>query len=770
MRGNPDTGWWWISRLLWLCATLWITTTLDAPAAPTGTPPVTDFSASRAVTTLERIIDADRPHFAGSTGADETRARILRELEALGVPYTVEADFACTSSGHRCAHLHNVLATLGTPSETQPAILLAVHYDAVPAAPGAGDDGIGVAVVMEILRAWKASDTPWPLQVLLDEGEELGLLGAKAFVQRPEALANVGLVINLEARGTAGRAIMFETAGAADPWLHRFAAVVPSPSANSMTAEVADRLPNDTDLTVFNAAGATGLNFAIIDGLARYHTARDDVAHLDRDSVQHMGDQVLALLRSVPEQGWPDPSSAPLTYTDVVGHAVLHWPESWTLWLAALCALAALARTVIYVRSAAQGAGARVRVLAHAWGRTLAMPALTFGICWLIHEVVSWWLGVPTPGYAHPWPLRMVVVAATIVAHRWCAQRARDARVRHLVYLTGVTTWTVIALAIAIAASSAAVMWMVPAFLATIAVWMIPAPDRPRGLASTLVVAASGCLSICVWIPLVYALDLSFGPSPTPWLGVLAGALGWLFPSPPHDDHDGRATRPISRIWEGLALVALTVAAGSVAPFSSDAPQPLSLVRVEAHGRDGDAAAALAWGGWGPDAPRPVEIDSGQSWGTFQDLPRDMPPHLRQVLLGAPWHLHAVPVSSTPPPRIEATRLDATTVLVSLTARRGGHITTLGLQNANDRIVDVDGHPMENATPRAVTVFGAIHHTATFTVEHVGDTIELWGAETVLGVHALDRARSETRPAWTAPRQTGDHHTVITEVVLPTPF
>ena len=110
MRGNPDTGWWWISRLLWLCAALWITTTLDAPAAPTGTPPVTDFSASRAVTTLERIIDADRPHFAGSTGADETRARILRELEALGVPYRVEADFACTSSGHRCAHLHNVLA------------------------------------------------------------------------------------------------------------------------------------------------------------------------------------------------------------------------------------------------------------------------------------------------------------------------------------------------------------------------------------------------------------------------------------------------------------------------------------------------------------------------------------------------------------------------------------------------------------------------------------------------------------------------------------
>ncbi len=41
--------------------------------------------------------------------------------------------------------------------------------------------------------------------------------------------------------------------------------------------------------------GQPALNFAFADGLRRYHTTQDDIAHLDPGSVQHHGVQALAL-------------------------------------------------------------------------------------------------------------------------------------------------------------------------------------------------------------------------------------------------------------------------------------------------------------------------------------------------------------------------------------------------------------------------------------------------------------------------------------------
>ena len=71
------------------------------------------------------------------------------------------------------------------------------------------------------------------------------------------------------------------------------------PATTSTAAFVYETLPNDTDLSVFLAAGWTGLNFAFIDGFQRYHTPLDDVAHLDDESLQHLGDGALAGVRAL---------------------------------------------------------------------------------------------------------------------------------------------------------------------------------------------------------------------------------------------------------------------------------------------------------------------------------------------------------------------------------------------------------------------------------------------------------------------------------------
>ena len=92
------------------------------------------------------------------------------------------------------------------------AVLLAAHYDSAPEAPGAADDGAGVAAILEAVRALRHHP---PLRndliVVFTDGEEKGLLGARLFVRDHRWVEDVALVLDFEARGNTGPSILFET-------------------------------------------------------------------------------------------------------------------------------------------------------------------------------------------------------------------------------------------------------------------------------------------------------------------------------------------------------------------------------------------------------------------------------------------------------------------------------------------------------------------------------------------------------------------------------
>src|SRR5690606_1661674 len=114
-----------------------------------------------------------------------------------------------SGSSVRCAFVQNVFFKAG-PSEG-PALVLTAHYDSVEASPGFGDDGIGVAVWLEVAHHLKQNPPDRPVLFLLTDGEEAALLGAQAFVDSKEKYGvEVGRIINLEARGVSGPAAMFE--------------------------------------------------------------------------------------------------------------------------------------------------------------------------------------------------------------------------------------------------------------------------------------------------------------------------------------------------------------------------------------------------------------------------------------------------------------------------------------------------------------------------------------------------------------------------------
>jgi acetylornithine deacetylase/succinyl-diaminopimelate desuccinylase-like protein len=152
-------------------------------------PPVSaslPFDTTRAFARLERILGDQRPHPVDTEANDAVRERLLAEITALGHEPEVRDDFACRSSlkwgSSACARVRNVIFRMGPPGGN--AILVASHYDSVPAGPGASDDGAGVAASLEIAALLKTRVLQRPVIFLITEGEELALLGAASFVRK----------------------------------------------------------------------------------------------------------------------------------------------------------------------------------------------------------------------------------------------------------------------------------------------------------------------------------------------------------------------------------------------------------------------------------------------------------------------------------------------------------------------------------------------------------------------------------------------------------
>jgi len=156
---------------------------LRPPAPRPASVPASEFSAARAREILNHLVGDGVPHPMGSAQNDVVRGRVLDEFASAGYLPTVQTGFACDEQGD-CGSVQNVLARLDG-SEPGPAVLLAAHYDSVPAGPGAFDDGAGAATVLAIARIFKSlPQLRHSIIFLIDDGEEAGLLGARVFVNQ----------------------------------------------------------------------------------------------------------------------------------------------------------------------------------------------------------------------------------------------------------------------------------------------------------------------------------------------------------------------------------------------------------------------------------------------------------------------------------------------------------------------------------------------------------------------------------------------------------
>src|SRR3954447_2274588 len=304
---------------------------MAAKSVLTVVPPVrerstaTEFDAPRAKMALAWILGDQRPHPADTAVDDQVRNRIILLLQHIGLTPIVRDQLACSelykARGVSCARVRNVIAVIGP--RTGKAVLLNAHYDSTLAGPGAADDGIGVATLLEVGSVLQHQPLKRPVILLFNEGEELGLIGARAFLADPLS-RNVDSLINLEARGVRGPVNMFETSRPNGAAIRLFSKAVRRPVANSLSTDVYRLLPNYTDVNSFSERGWLTLNLAPIGNETRYHSPGDDVTALDPATLQHMGDQTLALA-VVLSDGTPRPS-ADRIFMDVGGRLLVTLP------------------------------------------------------------------------------------------------------------------------------------------------------------------------------------------------------------------------------------------------------------------------------------------------------------------------------------------------------------------------------------------------------------------------------------------------------------
>ena len=488
---------------------------LPAPKSADSDP--TGFSADHA----KQLIDtfADEPHSVLHTEAHaRSRDEIVTMFKDLGYQPEIHSDpmplsEATNTSQYSEAGL-DALARLNTenivvrvPGKTDDTMMLTAHYDSAVdfektadgrwdpkpgVSSGAADDGYGVATIIETLRAIKADGrTPErSLLIVITDAEELNLLGAmNEMLHHRTDYDNVDLIVNIEARGTSGPAVMFETSDTNASATEFFLKNAPRPFATSLMPAVYRMMPNGTDLSIYLKEGFTGLNFASIGNSENYHTASDSPAYSDLTSLQHYGDQVLGLARA-----WSFDQDTPKLTDDqdrvffpVFSGFTVHYPATVGVILGVVAIALTAAATVLQARKVRWS-----RVAGTAWGLTWRI-VVSAGAAFLVQFGANS-LGLLTSLENNTWIYRTVLylvptlLAAALIT-RFLLKRRHD----------GLNREASMATLLMFAVSSVLFMILLPGaaylFVLTTAVLaltgLVPASLRP-------IAAAVACFAVAV--------------------------------------------------------------------------------------------------------------------------------------------------------------------------------------------------------------------------------------------------------------------------------
>ncbi|KAI7862013.1 hypothetical protein BDF14DRAFT_1861093 [Spinellus fusiger] len=179
------------------------------------------------------------------------------------------------------------------------AVLMNSHFDTAIGSPGASDDGSGTAVMLELIRVLSQRD--WrsyknSIVFLFNGAEETLQDASHMFITKHELKDSIRTVVNIDSCGTTGTEILFQANAREMVEAYKQA---PYPHGTVLANDVfrTGLILSDTDFRQFVQYGnLTGMDMAIYKNSYLYHTHLDTVKHLSPGSIQHLGENTLAIV------------------------------------------------------------------------------------------------------------------------------------------------------------------------------------------------------------------------------------------------------------------------------------------------------------------------------------------------------------------------------------------------------------------------------------------------------------------------------------------
>ncbi|KAH0521354.1 Endoplasmic reticulum metallopeptidase 1 [Microtus ochrogaster] len=233
-------------------------------------------------------------------------------------------------------NITNIVVKLEPRGGAQHAVLANCHFDSVANSPGASDDAVSCAVMLEVLRGMSVSSEPLQHAVvfLFNGAEENVLQASHGFITQHPWASLIRAFINLEAAGVGGKELVFQT-GPENPWLvQAYVSAAKHPFASVVAQEVFQSgiIPSDTDFRIYRDFGnIPGIDLAFIENGYIYHTKYDTADRILIDSIQRAGDNILAVLKYLATSDMLASSSeyrhGNMVFFDVFGLLVIAYPS-----------------------------------------------------------------------------------------------------------------------------------------------------------------------------------------------------------------------------------------------------------------------------------------------------------------------------------------------------------------------------------------------------------------------------------------------------------
>ncbi|WP_426013929.1 M20/M25/M40 family metallo-hydrolase [Caulobacter sp. DWR2-3-1b2] len=263
-----------------------------------------------------RILSADDMEGRGvdTPGGARARAYIVKRFGQIGLKpqgATFEQPFTFTSRLGKILHGVNLVARIQGTSSSDKVLVVSAHYDHLGIKNGkiyngADDNASGVAGLLAVAEAFKARPPRHTVLIVAFDGEESGLRGAKAFVEKPPVpLDTLGLEVNFDMISKNAEGELYVSGAGPQLWLkavlERVAKSAPLTLKLGHDTDANGKHDNWTDQSDQGPFAATKVPWVYfgVEDHAEYHQPTDDFETVPRDFFQHAVTTVVMATRAL---------------------------------------------------------------------------------------------------------------------------------------------------------------------------------------------------------------------------------------------------------------------------------------------------------------------------------------------------------------------------------------------------------------------------------------------------------------------------------------